>query len=123
MDPEERLETVRSALRGLVQPDTPDGSFVIFEHPDSGKFVQFVSVGGALICDIPVQELSDAEAARLRVVPGMSLIEAEDGEPVSYQAMFSPSEIEAAAELVESVFVNVFQIVGGLALRVTGPSQ
>ncbi|MHA1653930.1 MAG: hypothetical protein ACTSYX_03005 [Candidatus Thorarchaeota archaeon] len=118
MDRETRLELIRTTLDDMIRGEGRQASFVVFEDPEREKFVQFAFVGGDLVCDIPIDELSELEEERVGALPEISTSES-NGNVVAYQRWFSPDELDEAAQFTEFLFVDVFQMPPGYTLRVS----
>jgi len=111
---------IRTAL-DLLMGQGGTGSFVIFEAPRSGKFVQFAGASNEnLLLDLPTLPLSDDETARAREFFKQFGI----GSPVLYEAdnvkkgivqkfisfqMDLDKDTERAARLVAAIFQQVYQ--------------
>lgn len=106
---DDRVAEIKHALNDLTD-DGEEDSFVIFENPDTKKFVQFMKTEKNIVCDIPLVELSDEEKSKIRLLLDKVVKEERTGEETSYQKNFSTRSIDEAAELVERIFVHVFKL-------------
>ncbi len=112
---------IESALSRLLTR-TSDDAFVIFEHEDSGKFVQFAgSASEPLLLDLPRQTLDNAELERATILfrsLGVSLeewplLDKPGGQVAGTQSGFQVElgqDIEKAADLALRIFSEVFRI-------------
>jgi hypothetical protein len=121
---------IQRALEELLRQPEGDGTFVIFEHSPSGKFVQFCgSVAELLQLDLPAQALSELEFYKAvayfkrRGIAGeeYDLLDAPGGMPVAEQFSFQMSfrSVDAATEVVLGVFKEVYQVPGDCCLEIT----
>jgi phosphoribosylaminoimidazole-succinocarboxamide synthase len=72
--------------------------------------VQFAFLGEELVCDIPLQELSKEEENAIKSIMEDKATDARTGELISYQKWFSVTELNKAAEFVETLFIKVFKL-------------
>jgi hypothetical protein len=111
-------------LRGLqsLLERSPDDAFVIFEHPGTKRFVQFMRTDAGVAIDFPLIELSEDERSRAR-----SLF-ARHGLPVTqfsghgdstdiYQANFG-ADVDHATKIAVEIFRKVFELDGDFPLYV-----
>jgi len=105
-----RISEIKIALTTLAKEGDPESSFVIFENPQTEKFVQFAFLGDELVCDIPLQELSKDEEKAIRSIMEEKATNARTGELISYQKWFNITELNKAAEFVETIFTRVFKL-------------
>jgi len=105
---EKRISDMEKVLTNLVREDK--GTFVIFENPPSEKFVQFAILEEEMICDIPLQELSNEEENRITSFMEIGATDARTGEPISYQKSFGKNATGKAAEFAETLFLEVFRL-------------
>jgi len=110
MTRDSRISEIKTALATLVKEGDPESSFIIFENPQTEKFVQFAFLGEGLLCDIPLQELSKEEENVIKSMMGDKATDARTGELISYQKWFSVIELDKAAEFVETIFIKVFKL-------------
>jgi len=93
-------------------------SIIIFENPETGKFIQFALMGReGLICDVPTTILTVEEEEKLRELMPETSRDMETGELISYQRWFDSHELDRAAELVEEIFTNIFNLSVDYGLR------
>jgi hypothetical protein len=109
-DPQTVLTQAITALA-----DRADGAFVVFTHPASGRFVQFMNTGAdSLLLDVPVKPLD--ESARLAVADyfaARGITAADTGSGMTaYQQDFPADEagIAAAVEAAQALFVTVYGV-------------
>lgn len=106
---DDRVAEIKDALNDLTD-DGEEGAFVIFENPDTKKFVQFMKTEENIVCDVPLVELSDEEKSKIRLLLDKVATEERTREATSYQKNFSAKDIDEAAELVERIFIHVFKL-------------
>jgi hypothetical protein len=105
-----RISEIEMALTTLVKEGDPESSFIIFENPQTEKFVQFAFLGDGLVCDIPLQELSKDEENAIKSIMEEKATNARTDELISYQKWFNVTELNKAAEFVETIFTKVFKL-------------
>ena len=117
-----------SAALDLLMGQGGTGSFVIFEDPRSGKFVQFAGASKEnLLLDLPTLPLSDDETARAREffkqfgIESPVLYEADNAKKGIVQKFISfqmdlGKDTERAARLVAAIFHQVYQFPPDTAL-------
>ena len=110
---------IKTALESLLVEADEARAFVIIEHSDSGKFVQFAgSLSNPLLLDLPWQTLSEAEFYRAVVffrrrgiAPAeYELFDGPLGKPVTEQVtfQFQLRSVEAATEIAIAVFAEIY---------------
>ncbi|MEB3274483.1 MAG: hypothetical protein ACO4AI_14820 [Prochlorothrix sp.] len=111
---------ITRALSALLTRTNPD-AFVIIEHSETRKFVQFSgSVTERLCLDLPSQALSELEFYRAAqvfqswgIVGGeQDLFDRPEGQVVGQQFSFNVEcrSVEEAASLVEAIFTQVYEL-------------
>jgi len=111
---------IRTAL-DLLMGQGGTGSFVIFEDPRSGKFVQFAGANNEnLLLDLPTLPLSDDETTRAREffkqfgIESPVLYEADNAKKGIVQKFISfqmdlDKNTERAARIVAAIFQQIYQ--------------
>jgi len=115
MDRGERIHWICAMLRDSLYEGA---SFVLFENPESGRFIQFALIGrDGLICDVPLTMLSREEEEKIRALMPETSRDMETGELLSYQRWFDVHELYSAAELAERIFTQIFGLPPNYELR------
>ena len=83
---------------------------MIFEDPNSGKFVQFAvsAPEKTLVVDIPLINLTQQEYDWLR--QHMEIMTDVKGSPLSFQKLISTVQVDYAAKYTEWIFTKIFQL-------------
>ncbi len=115
MDFEERVYWIGAMLRDSLYAGN---SFVIFENPATEKFIQFALIDGeGFICDVPITVLSPEEEERIKTLMPETSRDMETGRLLSYQKWFDVHELYRAAELVDKLFTQIFDLPPDYELR------
>jgi len=99
------LSQIYASLNYLVTKEA--GEFIIFENPQSKKFVQVVLLEDGLLCDVPLSELSREEGSKLKSLSSKNIGEMYEG---SYNLWFKLADMKQATEWVDKIFVDVFAL-------------
>ena len=104
---EERIVLYKESLERAIRENE---TFVIFDEPGSGKFVQFVvqPLDGNITVDIPMEELTETTFNWLK--PHMGTATDQMGEVVSLQKVIQIQSTQYAAEYTEWIFTKIFQL-------------
>jgi len=105
MDSTQRHRLFTSNIERAVSDNE---EIVVFEDPDSGKFVQFAIFASekTLIVDIPLNRLSSQEYGWLS--QHMEVMTGSNDEPISFQKSISTVQIDYAAQYTEWIFTRIF---------------
>lgn len=120
---DERINQIRTALIDFANDDTL-GRFVIFKSPETNKFVQFGSSdddSSIIICGVPVTELKCSKEEKDKLKLLLPIVEVgrkgflSKEKLIQYRKEFQIKkgrieEINEAAELVDRIFINVFNL-------------
>ncbi|MEX2670713.1 MAG: hypothetical protein WD294_01245 [Phycisphaeraceae bacterium] len=105
--------------------DQPPGAFIVIEHPETQKFVQFAgSRTEGLLLDLPTHTLTtdETERARRLLQPrgATELQLGDDGkdQPSTFQLQFN-RDAQAAAQLCRDIFQDIYQYPPDRLLRVS----
>lgn len=104
---DQRIALYKQSLEEALRKNE---NFVIFDDPNSGKFVQFgvQSGDGELIVDIPMEEINETTFSWLR--PHMETASDQKGEVVALQKIIKANFTQYAAEYTEWIFTKIFQL-------------
>lgn len=108
-------------LQALLQRD-PNDAFVVFEHPSTKRFVQFIRTDEGVMLDFPLIELSEDERSRANALFGprglpATQLAGDAGSIDIHQASFG-SDVERAANVASEIFRKVFNLQGDFPLYV-----
>lgn len=105
-------QRITTALQKLLQRTNED-SFVVFQDPESGSFVQFATLTGRLMLDLPFAALKESEEERavtffkaLGERLGQNPVSGS-GENQSFQVFFG-TNVEEASAMTYGIFELVF---------------
>ena len=115
MDQVQRIQFFRAGLEKALRDSA---EVVIFENPESGKFVQFAVQSGdeVLWVDIPFQQLNEEQHRWLQ--PYMEPANDANGQPMSLQKEIPSSQAQYAAEYTEWVFTQIFRLPASFSVTV-----
>lgn len=118
---EDRIESYKENLSKLLQKE--EGYFIIFEDVKTKRFVQFQASPKAkqLLLDVPTREqaLSREQIEKLN---GLLVFKSDSVELFSGEDPFQVSFInrtDYAAEIIERIFLEVFNLPDGYILTIT----
>jgi hypothetical protein len=104
------LENIEDALQALSTDSSCE--FALIKHPLSENFVQFISIGGGLLLDMPSQQLSKVEVARARdFFATLGAQETKASGIATYNLQFdsAAADVNRAATTVLRLFDEIFQ--------------
>lgn len=111
-------------LRGLqsLLEREPREAFVVFEHPGTKHFVQFVRTDAGVMLDLPLSELGDDERSRASAIfaaHGLPVTQIAGETPPAeiFQADFG-GDADRATRVAMDVFRKVFALDGDFPLYV-----
>jgi hypothetical protein len=103
----DRTSSIKSTLTYLVKNGGLE-SYLIFENPETKKFVQLANIDEEFLFEIPLSSLTVKEKQRVKsFLPEYAKYGKKVNEG-SYQKWFRIDEIDKIADLIEKIFVNVF---------------
>ena len=104
-----RVSNIKSTLTYLVK-NGELRSYLIFENPETKKFVQLVNIDEEFLFEIPLSGLTVKEKQLVKsFLPGYTQYGKKVNEG-AYQKWFTIDEIDKIAGLVEKIFVDVFKL-------------
>jgi hypothetical protein len=105
----DRTSNIKSTLTYLVK-NGELGSCLIFEDPETKKFIQLVNIDRELLCEIPLSGLTVKEEQRVKSFLTEYTQYGKKVNEASYQKWFRVDEIDKVTDLIEKIFINVFKL-------------
>jgi len=102
-----RIEHYRQKLEEAIRKNE---KVVIFEDPESGRFVQFAieAEAGEVIVDIPVEQMTETIYQWLS--PHMEPAMDSRGNLISLQKNIKAEHLQYAAEFTDWIFTKIYQL-------------
>ncbi len=105
----DRVEKFKASVRNVIESKK---EFLIFDNPQSRKFIQFVFNHEAenIFLNIPLQGLSEKEYLQCNKILGEHAVDVILGQTMALQEEYSFKQMNLVTETVEKIFLDVFHL-------------